>query len=105
MAKTESITWLNEGEEAPESATSLVGEMKLLVPMAGLIDKEAELKRLNKQLEKLQKQIKGTETKLANPGFTNKAPAAVVQKEQNSLEELKGQLLQLKEQHSKILAL
>ncbi len=105
LAKTESITWLNEGEEAPESATSLVGEMKLLVPMAGLIDKEAELKRLNKQLEKLQKQIKGTETKLANPGFTNKAPAAVVQKEQNSLEELKGQLLQLKEQHSKILSL
>ncbi len=105
LAKTESITWLNEGEEAPESATSLVGEMKLLVPMAGLIDKEAELKRLNKQLEKLQKQINGTETKLANPGFTNKAPAAVVQKEQNSLEELKGQLLQLKEQHSKILSL
>lgn len=105
LAKTESITWLNEGEEAPESATSLVGEMKLLVPMAGLIDKEAELKRLDKQLEKLEKQIKGTETKLANPGFTNKAPAAVVQKEQNNLEALKGQLLQLKEQHKKILIL
>ena len=105
LAKTESITWLNEGEEAPDSATSLVGEMKLLVPMAGLIDKEAELKRLDKQLEKLEKQIKGTETKLSNPGFTNKAPVAVVQKEQSNLEELKGQLLQLKEQQRKILAL
>lgn len=105
LAKSESITWLNSTDEAPESATSLVGEMKLLVPMAGLIDKEAELKRLDKQIEKLEKQIKGAEGKLANPSFTDKAPEAVVQKERDNLDDLNGQLTQLKQQHSKILAI
>ncbi len=105
LAKTESITWLSDTDQAPESATSLVGEMKLLVPMAGLIDKDAELKRLNKQIEKLQKQIKGAQGKLANPGFTDKAPAAVVQKERDNLGDIEGQLTQLKEQHIKIMAI
>ncbi len=105
LAKTASITWLSETDQAPESATSLVGEMKLLVPMAGLIDKDAELKRLNKQIEKLEKQIKSAQGKLANPGFTEKAPAAVVQKERDNLEELEGQLMQLKQQHTKIMAI
>ncbi len=105
LAKCESITWLNEGDDAPESATSLIGEMKLLVPMAGLIDKDAELKRLAKNIEKLDKQIKGAEGKLANPGFTDKAPPAVVQKERDNLEDLKGQLAQLQEQQRKIAAI
>ncbi len=105
LAKTESITWLSDTDQAPESATSLVGEMKLLVPMAGLIDKDAELKRLNKQIEKLEKQIKSAQGKLANPGFTDKAPAAVVQKERDNLEDIEGQLTQLKQQHIKIMAI
>ncbi len=105
LAKTASITWLSDTDQAPESATSLVGEMKLLVPMAGLIDKDAELTRLNKQIEKLEKQIKGAQGKLANPGFTDKAPAAVVQKERGNLEDIEGQLTQLKQQHIKIMAI
>jgi len=102
LAKLESITWLNADDEAPESATSLVAEMKLLIPMAGLIDKEAELKRLDKEIEKLSKHAKQLEGKLSNAGFTDKAPAAVVQKEQDKLTEIKAALNSLLQQKVKI---
>jgi len=102
LAKLESITWLNQGDDAPESATALVGEMKLLIPMAGLIDKDVELKRLNKETEKLIKPIKALEGKLANPGFTDKAPEAVVQKEKDKLADMQSALANLQEQKKKI---
>ena len=102
LAKLESITWLNKGDDAPESATALVAEMKLLIPMAGLIDKDVELKRLNKETEKLVKPIKALEGKLANPGFTDKAPEAVVQKEKDKLADMKAALASLEEQIKKI---
>jgi len=102
LAKTESITWLNPGDEAPESATSLVGEMKLLVPMAGLIDKEAELARLAKEIDKLEKEVQRTEGKLSNEKFIGKAPEAVVQKERDKLAETKTSLASLLEQRIKI---
>ena len=70
--------------------------------MAGLIDKEAELKRLNKETEKLIKPIKALEGKLSNPGFTDKAPEAVVQKEKDKLAEMKLALTNLEEQKKKI---
>ena len=102
LAKLESITWLNTDDDSPESATSLVGEMKLLIPMAGLIDKEAELQRLNKEIEKLTKMIKQLEGKLSNPGFTDKAPEAVVNKERDKLTDAKTALENLHEQQTKI---
>ena len=102
LAKLESITWLDNSDEAPESATSLVGEMKLLIPMAGLIDKDAELKRLDKEIEKLTKQSKQLQGKLSNPGFTDKAPEAVVQKERDKLAEIETALESLQQQKEKI---
>jgi len=70
--------------------------------MAGLIDKDAELKRLNKETEKLSKPIKALEGKLANPGFIDKAPEAVVQKEKDKLVDMKTALANLQEQKIKI---
>ena len=102
LAKLDSITWLNEKDEAPESATALVGEMKLLIPMAGLIDKEVELKRLNKEVEKLTQHSKQLEGKLSNPGFTDKAPEAVVLKERDKLAELQSAINNLLQQKEKI---
>ena len=101
LAKTESITWLGQ-EEAPESATALVGEMKVLVPMAGLIDKQAELARLHKEIDKLQNEDKRTAGKLNNSSFVDKAPAAVVQKERDKLADIKAALANLTEQKAKI---
>ncbi|HDK38505.1 MAG TPA: valine--tRNA ligase, partial [Thiolapillus brandeum] len=86
LARTESVTVLGASDKAPEAATALVGEMKLLIPLADLIDKDAELKRLKKELVKLQSEVERAEKKLSNPGFTDKAPEAVVQKEQQKLE-------------------
>ncbi len=102
LAKTESITWLAPDEEAPESATSLVGEMKILVPMAGLIDKDAELARLAKEIDRLEKEVQRVEGKLNNEKFVGKAPAEVVQKERDKLAEVKSSLESLKEQKGKI---
>ena len=102
LAKLESITWLNAEDEAPESATSLVGEMKQLIPMAGLIDKDVELKRLEKEIVKLTKNSEQLEGKLSNAGFTDKAPEAVVQKERDKLSEMQTALNNLQQQKEKI---
>ncbi len=102
LAKLESITLLNAGEEAPESATALVGEMKLLVPMAGLIDKEAELARLSKEIERLEKEVQRLNGKLNNDKFVGKAPEAVVQKERDKLADANSSLESFKEQKNRI---
>jgi valyl-tRNA synthetase len=105
LAKLESITWLNEGDEAPMSATQLVGQMEVLVPMAGLIDKDAEIARLSKELEKLQKDIQRISGKLNNENFVSKAPEAVVAKEKSKLEEMSAASAKLNEQLDAIKAM
>ncbi len=102
LAKLESISWLDEEDEAPESATALVGEMKLLIPMAGLIDKEAEQKRLSKEIDKKQQEYQRTEGKLSNSNFIDKAPPDVVEKERSKLSEIKVAIEKLQEQLEKI---
>ena len=104
LGRVESIEWLGDSE-APESATALVGEMKLLIPMAGLIDKEAEQARLGKELEKKRGELQRTQNKLNNASFVDKAPAAVVDKEKAKAEELRSAIGQLEEQLKKIVAL
>lgn len=102
LAKLDSVTWLNHGEEAPMSATALVGDMEILVPMAGLIDKDAELARLNKEAEKLQKELMKVKGKLNNEKFVSKAPEEVVAKEKSRLEEMETTLSKLNQQQLSI---
>ena len=105
LARLESVTILDEIEAPPESATCLVGEMKVLIPMAGLIDKEAELTRLKKETEKIKGDLQRIEKKLHNPNFIEKAPQTVVQKERGKLEAQQSALIKLEEQLIKIQAL
>jgi valyl-tRNA synthetase len=105
LAKLESVTILSEGDDIPESATALVGEMKLLIPMAGLIDKAAELARLTKEIGKLEKDFERVSGKLANPNYVEKAPAAVVEKEKAKQAEIQSSLEKLKEQLTRIEAM
>ncbi|MGM0982603.1 MAG: valine--tRNA ligase [Pseudomonadota bacterium] len=105
LAKLASIEWLYDQEQAPLSATQLVGEMEVLVPMAGLIDKEAELARLAKEIDKQDKLIGGIEKKLDNESFVAKAPEAVVEKERGKLADLQAARRLLFEQLDKIEAL
>jgi valyl-tRNA synthetase len=105
LAKLESSQWLDEGSQAPESATALVGEMKILIPLAGLIDKDAETARLNKEIEKTRKNLQGLEGRLNNPNFTDKAPENVVAQVRKQHEEQSTALKQLETQLEKILNL
>ncbi|MEJ2416019.1 MAG: valine--tRNA ligase [Exilibacterium sp.] len=105
LASLESITWLESAEEAPMSATSLVGDMEILVPMAGVIDKDAETARLGKEIDKLKKDLGRVEGKLNNPSFVDKAPGAVVEKEKAKMVDMRGALSKLEEQLGKINAL
>ena len=102
LARLESITFLAAGDEAPMSAIQRVGELEVLVPMAGLIDKEAELKRIDKEHEKQQKVITGLENKLGNEKFVGRAPADVVEKERAKLADAQAELALLESQRTKI---
>lgn len=102
LAKLESVRVLAAGEEAPMAATALVGEMQVLVPMAGLIDKDAELVRLDKEIQRLQGEVQRVGGKLANEGFVAKAPAEVLDKERAKLAEAEQALAKLVEQREKI---
>ena len=98
LAKLEDIQWLSANDEAPMSATQLVGAMEVLVPMSGLIDKAAEIARLEKEVQKLDKEIQRLQGKLGNAGFLDKAPAEVVAKEQEKLAAQQAALAKLSEQ-------
>ncbi|USZ15334.1 valine--tRNA ligase [Moraxella sp. FZFQ2102] len=98
LAKVETLTIVAEGEETPLSSSSMVGQVKVLVPMKGLIDPTAELNRLAKVSEKLQAQADGITRKLSNEGFVAKAPEAVVAAEKAKLDELNTQLAEIAKQ-------
>ena len=105
VGRMASITWLEDGESAPESSTALVGEMKLLIPLAGLIDKDAEMSRLEKELERKKNELERCEKKLSNANFVDKAPAVVVDKEKARAADLTHAIRNLEEQQAKIHAL
>ncbi|MEP4146421.1 MAG: valine--tRNA ligase [Halioglobus sp.] len=102
LAKLQDVTWLEATEEAPVAATALVGKLEILVPMAGLIDTEAELARLAKETDKLEKDLKRLQGKLSNSSFVDKAPAAVVEKEREKMQAQEQALQKLKEQEQRI---
>jgi valyl-tRNA synthetase len=78
LAGIDSLSVLEAGAVAPESATALVGEMSVLVPMAGLIDAAAEAERLGKLLTKARQELAKTHSKLGNENFVRNAPPEVV---------------------------
>lgn len=105
LARVESIRLLAGEEDAPESATALVGEMRVLIPMSGLIDKDAELERLSKEIDKLGRDLQRVEAKLANESFVSKAPGEVVEKERKRAAEVGAAIEQLRTQRTRIEAL
>ncbi|MGE4405475.1 valine--tRNA ligase [Pseudomonas sp.] len=105
LAKLESVRILAAGEEAPLSAIALVGDMQVLVPMAGLIDKDAELARLDKEIGRLDGEVKRVGGKLGNAAFVDKAPAEVIDKERAKLAEAEQARARLLEQRERIATL
>lgn len=105
VGKTTPVRVLDPGEDEPESAVTMVGRMRILVPIAGLIDKDAELERLGKQLGRFADEIHRTRKKLDNKGFVSKAPRAVVDNERTKLADLHAKKAGIAEQIHKISAL
>ncbi len=109
LAKVESLEIINSGDgsdqKIPLSSSSMVGQLRVLVPMKGLIDPTAELARLGKSYEKLKGQATGISRKLGNEGFVSKAPIEVVDAEKAKLAELEGQLAAMAGQMEELKAL
>ena len=109
LAKVDTLTIVNAGDgadkELPLSSSSMVGQLKVLVPMKGLIDPTAELNRLAKAQEKLTKQAESLRSKLSNEAFVSKAPANVVENEKAKLAEMDTQLAEMNKQIEQLKAI
>ena len=102
MAGIDKLTLLAADAEAPPAATALHGKLRLLTPLAGVIDPAAERTRLGKLRAQAGKALQAAENKLANPQFLAKAPPDVVQSTRNRQAELRGALERLKEQLARL---
>jgi valyl-tRNA synthetase len=102
LAAVEAIMELAPGANAPEAATALLGEMKLLIPLAGLIDKDAERQRLEREIDRFTKDLERSTNKLENEKFVARAPAEVVAKERDKVDAARVALEQLAEQLSQL---
>ncbi len=102
VGRVESVTVLTDGEEPPASATALLGDMRMLVPMKGVIDVDAERARLEKQKQKAEADLAKTQAKLGNDKFVNNAPADVVTQERQRAVDFEKTIAQLDEQLEKL---
>ncbi len=102
VGRIESVTILGDGEQPPAAATALLDNMRLLVPMKGLIDVEAERARLGKRKQKVEADLARTQGKLGNENFVNNAPADVVTQERQRLSNFEKTLAQLDEQLARL---
>ncbi|MCF7749412.1 valine--tRNA ligase [Bacillus subtilis subsp. subtilis] len=100
LLKLERIDWLATEADTPPSAAAIVGELKLLVPLEGLVDLGAERARLDKEIARVESEKEKSEAKLAR--FTDKVPAAVVEQERVRLVEWTAQLAGLRGQRAKL---
>ena len=98
LANVGDIDWLEDGKEPPPNALSLVGELKVMIPLAGLIDLAGEQSRITKELGKANSELERIQKKLANESFVAKAPPDVVQKEQQKAKSAEARVAALKEQ-------
>ncbi|WP_062744425.1 valine--tRNA ligase [Erwinia persicina] len=105
LARLETLELLPAGEKGPVSVTKLVDGAELLIPMADLVDKAAELERLAKEVLKLDVEMEKITTKLGNEGFVARAPEAVVAKERERLADFEQAKIKLIEQQAVIAAL
>ncbi|MCE5234281.1 MAG: valine--tRNA ligase [Mizugakiibacter sp.] len=105
LGRIETQRWLDDGEAEPASAVAMVGELRLLIPLAGLIDVGAERARLDKEIRRIEAEIAKCNGKLGNANFVQNAPAAVVGQERERLADFTATLTGLREQAARLAAL
>jgi valyl-tRNA synthetase len=105
LARVESQRWLEAGEAEPAASTAIVGELKILIPLAGLIDVGAEKARLEKEIKRVEGEIAKCHAKLGNESFVANAPAAVVDEMKQRQADFTTMLAGLREQAGKLAGL
>ncbi len=105
LAGLESLRELSDGEIAPPSALAVIGEMRAMVPMEGLIDPQAEVTRLEKRAAKTRDEIQKARNKLANENFVRNAPPEVVAQEQGRVADFESTLASIDSQLQRVRAL
>lgn len=100
LLRLASVQWLADDAQAPAAAAAVVGELKLLVPLEGLVDLDAERARLDKEIARVAAEKDKSETKLGK--FSDKVPAAVVEQERQRLADWSAQLAALQEQRARL---
>ncbi|HJR14283.1 MAG TPA: valine--tRNA ligase [Rhodanobacteraceae bacterium] len=104
LARCQAPRWLGPNDAEPAAAAAVVGNLRILIPLAGLIDVDAERARLAKEIARIAGEIKKCEGKLGNANFVDHAPAAVVEQERNRLTDWNVQLDALRGQAGKLSA-
>jgi valyl-tRNA synthetase len=102
LGRTETPQWLQADAEEPASAAAVVGDLRVLIPLAGLIDLDAEKARLEKEIARIDKEIGKCEGKLGNARFVDNAPAEVVAQERQRLADWNTQRDALRDQAARL---
>jgi valyl-tRNA synthetase len=103
LAKVDSLTWLAEdASPSPASTVIVLGQLEVIIPLADLVDKNAELVRLQKEIDKLKREQEKLSSRLENADYTQKAPAAVVEKERQNFQQITATLDKLQSNYQKI---
>ncbi len=102
LARTEVPQWVGSGGAEPAAAAAVVGGLRVLIPLAGLIDLGAEKARLAKEISRIEVEIKKCEGKLGNASFVANAPAEVVAQERQRISDWNQQINTLREQAQKL---
>ncbi|NII71706.1 valyl-tRNA synthetase [Dyella sp. SG562] len=102
LARVDAPQWIDAGVDEPAAAAAVVGSMRVLIPLAGLIDVGAEKTRLGKEIGRIEGEIRKCEGKLGNANFVANAPAEVVAQERQRIADWGTQLSALREQLLKL---
>ncbi|RDS82446.1 valine--tRNA ligase [Dyella psychrodurans] len=102
LARVDAPQWIESGANEPAAAAAVVGTMRVLIPLAGLIDLGAEKARLAKEIGRIESEIKKCESKLGNANFVANAPVEVVAQERQRIADWGTQLTALREQLQKL---
>jgi valyl-tRNA synthetase len=102
LARCEAPRWLAANEAEPAAAAAVVGNLRVLIPLAGLIDLDAERTRLAREITRIEGEIRKCEGKLGNANFVDHAPAAVVEQERGRLADWNTQLDALRGQAERL---